>query len=287
MNNLLRFDPVKKFVDTLGSSIEKYFGKDDACIMYLQPDGVFYAQGLYQWLARKKKNIVIGTMEDDGVDLDESLVRGRKVLIVDNDVVTGKGYKRSTETLRIRRKELHITDIKFAAFSDRVGLADFSVAKYSAEAIWHLDELDAVDLKIIQYLSEDGRISFSNIGTKTHLSSVAIKNRVDKLLREKVVRIEARLNIDQFYTMCAQIHVEADAKTVDQLIEKFEKRQEVYHLVRVTGMYNLLIGVVAHNWQNITDFIESEIRVLPGVRKIFIITGEIPLLPKTITPRVS
>ena len=148
MNDLLGLAPVKKFVSTLGRDIEKYFGKDSACIIYLRPDGVFYAQGLYQWLAQKKKNIVIGTMEDDGVDLDESLVKGRKILIVDNDIVTGKGYKRSMEALRILKKELGIKDIKFAAFSDRVGVADFAVAKYSAEAIWSFAELDAIDLKI-------------------------------------------------------------------------------------------------------------------------------------------
>jgi len=287
MNDLLGLAPVKKFVSTLGRDIEKYFGKDSACIIYLRPDGVFYAQGLYQWLAQKKKNIVIGTMEDDGVDLDESLVKGRKILIVDNDIVTGKGYKRSMEALRILKKELGIKDIKFAAFSDRVGVADFAVAKYSAEAIWSFAELDAIDLKILECLAEDGRAVLADVGKKVNLSSVAVKNRLDKLLKEKVLRIEATLNVDQFYTMCAQIYVETDEETVERLIEKLEKRQEVYHLVRVTGMYNLLVGVLGAKWQSVQDFIETEIRPIPTVRKIFITTGTVPILPKTISPQFS
>lgn len=287
MTGLLAFEPIKGFIDAVGGSVKQYFGKDDACIIYLRPDGVFYAQGLYQWLTEKKKNIVIGAMEDDGADLDENLVKGRKVLIVDNDVVTGKGYKRSMETLRVRRKELRIKDIKFAAFSDRVGLADFSVAKYSAEAIWSFAELDAIDLKILQCLAKDGREALADVGKKVNLSSVAVKNRLEKLLRQKIVSIEAAFNIEQFYTMCVQIYIETDEKTVDQLIEKFTKRQEVFMLVRVTGVYNLLVGVLGAKWQNIQDFIESEIRPIPAVRKIFISTGEAPVIPKTIPFRPS
>lgn len=285
MVNLLEFQPIKHFIERIGENVEQYFGKDDACIVYLRPDGVFYGQGLYQWLSKKKKNLAITTMEDDGSDLDESKVKGRKVLIVDNDVVTGKGYKRAMGALRVRKKELAIKDIKFATFSDRVGVADFSVGKYSAEAIWHLEELDAIDLKIIEYLSQNGRESFAKIAQKLRLSSVAVKNRVDKLLKEKIIRIRAELQIDQFYTMAAQINVEADVKTVEQLIEKLERYPEVYQLAKLAGHYNLCIGVLAHNLENIEAFVDDEIRVIPGVKQIIISTGGIPTLPKTILPQ--
>ena len=281
----MEFEPVKQFIEVVGKDVGKYFGKDDACIIYLRPDGVFYGQGLYQWLSEEKKNLLITSMADDGSDLDESKVKGRKVLVVDNDVVTGKGYKRAMDALRIRRKEIGIKDIKFATFSDRVGLADFFVGKYSPEAIWHLEELDAVDLKIIQYLSQNGREPFAKIAQKLRLSSVAVKNRVDKLLEEKIIRIQAGLQIDQFYTMAAQINVEADVKTIEQLIEKLEKYPEVYQLAKVAGHYNLCIGVLAHNLENIEAFVDDEIRMIPGVKQIIISTGGIPTLPKTILPQ--
>ena len=285
MKDLLNLDPIQAFLKTTGEGIKKYFGSDDGCIVYLRPDGTFYGTALHQWLSKKRKNLLLTSMEDDGQDLDESKVKNRKVLIVDNDIVTGKGYKRAMEAMRLKKKRLNIKDVKFAAFSDRVGLADFSVDKYSAEAVWRLSELDALDLKIIQHLSQNGREALADIGKKVHLSSVAVKNRLDKLLKEKVIRIEARLNLDQFFTMSAQVYVEGDRKTIDALIEKFEKHQEVYALVRVTGIYNLFVGITTHNWQSVEEFIESEIRVLPGVKKIFITTGDIPILPKTIPPQ--
>ena len=283
MKNLLEFESIKKFIDTLGNDIKEYFGKDDAVILCLRPEGMFYGEALVEWLEQKKKtNVNLASMEDDGADLDEKVVRGRKVLIVNNDIVTGKSYKRSMEALRVKKKEWNIKDIKFAVYFDRVGMADFSVAKYSAEAIWRFDEIDAIDLKILECLAKDGRESLAEVGKKVNLSSVAVKNRLDKLLTEKAIRIEATLNIDQFYTMSVQIYLEANTKTVEELIEKFQNRHEVFVLIRVTGTYNILIGVLGHTWQNIEEFIEEEIRPHPGIKKIFITSGDVPILPKTV-----
>lgn len=286
MTNLLEFEPVKKFIDVIGADIKQYLGKDDAAILCLRPEGLFYGEALKEWLKQKgKANVVVASIEDDGVDLEEKLVRNKKVLIVNSDIITGKSYKRSTEALRARKKEWGIKDIKFACYFDRTGMADFAVASYSAEAIWRFEDLDAIDLKILQSLAEDGRVPLADVGKKVKLSSVAVRNRLDKLLKEKVIRVEAGLNIDQFYTMCAQIYIETDEKTVEDLVEKFEKRQEVFLLVRVTGMYNLLVGVLGNKWHNIQEFVENEIRPIPTVRKIFISTGEAPIAPKVIAPK--
>lgn len=285
--NLLGYEPIKKFIDKVGKDIDRYFGKDAGVLIYLKPNGVWYAEGLHEWLTKeKKKNMMISGMDDDGNGLEIEKVRGRKVLLVDADVVTGKAYKRSMEGLRLRKKELGIKDVKFATYIDRVGLADFCVWKYSPESIWHFDEMNVLDLKIIAALAENGREPFANIGENINLSAVTIKNRVDRLMRERVIEIKAKLQADQFYTMCAQVFLEADAATVQMLVEKCERKQEVYHMVRVTGIYNLGIGILAHHWHAIEDFIEREIRPEKGVKKVFIITGELPMTPKTISPKI-
>ncbi|TSC56159.1 MAG: hypothetical protein Greene071421_489 [Parcubacteria group bacterium Greene0714_21] len=287
MKNLLELEPIQKFIHAVGKGVEKYFGKENACIVYLQPDGTFYGVALYEWLSKKKKNLTLATMADDGKGLDEKKVEGRKVLIVDNDIITGKGYKRAMEVMRVRKERLHIKDVKFATYIDRVGLADFSVWKYSSEAIWHPQEIDALDLKIISYLGENGRISFAEIGKKINLSQVAVKNRIDNLLGEGILTIHGVLNIDRFYTMSAAIQLEADSKTVEKLLEKFQKKQEVYHLAKRSGRYSLGIGILAHNIENIESFVENEVRAMPGVKNIEVFIGELPILPKTISPKLS
>src|SRR3989338_4784320 len=122
--NILEFPSIQEFIQTLGARIEKYFGKDPGCIVYLRPDGEFYGIGLHEWLRKRKKNVGITAMRDDAKDLDEAEVKGKKVLLVNNDTVTGTALKRSFEALHVRKETLGIKDIKSAVFIDRARLAD-------------------------------------------------------------------------------------------------------------------------------------------------------------------
>lgn len=284
MKNLLDLEPIQKFIKTVGKNAEKYLGEDPACIVYLKPDGTFYGVALYEWLRRRKNNLTLTTMEDDGKGLDESRVRGRKVLIVDNDIITGKGYKRSMEAMRERKERLQIKDIKFAALMDRVGLADFSVGEYSSGVLWHVEQIDAIDLKIIKYLSQDGRASFADIGKGIKLSSVTVKNRVDKLMKEGIISVRGELNINRFYTISACLLVKATSKAVQNLIEKLEKRPEVYHIAKRSGRHNLILSILAQDIEGIEDFVDKEVRLAPGVDTVEVAVGELPVIPKTFIP---
>ena len=284
MKNLLDLEPIQKFIKTVGKEVKKYLGEDPSCIVYLRPDGTFYGVALYEWLRRKKSNLTLATMEDDGKGLDELKVKGRKVLIVDNDIITGKGYKRSMEAMREWKERLGIKDIKFATLMDRVGLADFSVGEYSSGVLWQMQQMDAVDLKIIKYLSQDGRASFADIGKGIKLSSVAVKNRVDKLMREGILVVRGELNINRFYTISACLFIEATPKTVQTLIEKLQNRPEVYHIAKRSGKHNLVLAILAQNIEGIEDFVDKEVRLAQGVHTVEVVVGELPVVPKTFIP---
>jgi len=286
-NILLKLRPIQKFVNGVGQDIKKYFGRDRGCVIGLEDDGVFYGEGLYQWLRERKANVVFTTMEDDGKGLEEEKVKGRKALLVDNDIVTGKGYKRAMETMRLKKEKLKIKDIKYAVLCDRTGLSDFSVEGYSACAPWSLERIDGIDLKIIQALSEDGRKSFVEIAKKTKLSPVGVKNRVERLIDGGVLKIQGLLNMEKVYSVSAHIIIEADNNTISRLVEKFEKSPLVYHLVKTSGRYNLMVSIATPNLESIENFIAKEIRSEPGVKHIEVNVGELPMVPKGWNPPIT
>jgi len=285
-NTLSKFKPIQKLIEGVGKDVKKYFGKAKGCVVGLGDDGVFYGLGLYQWLIQKKGDITFTTMDDNGKGLKEEKVKGRKVLIVDNDIVSGKSYKRAMEAMRAKKEKLKIKDIKFAVLCDRMGLADFSVEGYSAYAPWSLEKLDGIDLKIIQALSEDGRKSFVEIAKGTGLSQVAIKNRVERLIDEGFLKIQGLLNIEKCYSVSATIEIEANQKTISDLIERFEKSPIVYHLVKTSGRYNLLVSIIAPTLESIENFISKEIRRELGVKHIEVSVGELPIIPKNWNPPI-
>lgn len=286
-NTLLKFKPIQKLIEGVGRNVKKYFGQDKSCIIGLGDDGVFYGLGLYQWLSQQKKDMTFTTMDDNGKGLEEEQVKGRKVLIVDNDIISGKSYKRAMETMRAKKEKLKIKEIKFAVLCDRTGLADFSVEGYSAYAPWSLERVDGKDLKIIQELSEDGRKSFVEIAKKIGLSQVAVKYRVERLIESGFLKIQGLLNIEKCYNVSATIEIEADQKTVSNLIEKFERSPLIYHLVRISGRYNLMLSIVTPNLESIENFIAKEIRSDPGVKHIEVNVGELPIIPRVWNPPIT
>jgi len=281
-NTLLSLKPIKKFIDGIGKDVIKYFGKDKACIIGLEDDGVFYGEGLYFWLSKKNKNITFTTIDDYGKGLEENKVKGRKVLLVDNDIITGKAYRTVMDFMRERKERLKIKDIKFAVLCDRMKMADFSIEDYPAPISWSLKALDEVDLEIIRSLSQDGRKSFVEIAKKTGLTSVGVKNRVEKLIKQDVLKIQGLLNIEKFYSVSATVGIEAPSKVISKLIKKFENCPLVYNLVGFPSGHhqNLIIGLVAPNLKRINDLIAKQLRSEPGIRNIEADIGELPITPK-------
>jgi len=284
-NTLLNLKPIRKFIEGVGKDVEEYFGKDKGCIIGLEDDGIFYGEGLYCWLSEKNKNITFFAMDDCGKGLEGDKVKERKILIVDNDIVTGKAYREVMEFMRERKDKLGIKDIKFAVLCDRMKMADFSVEDYPVPSSWSLKNLDKIDLEIIKALSQEGRERFVEIAKKIGLTPVGVKNRVEKLIEQDMIKIQGLLNIEKFYKVSANIGIEAPPDVIPRLIKKFENCPLVYNLVRVSsGQHNLIIGVVAPNLERVNDFVRKQIRSELEIKDIHVNFGELPIIPKGHSP---
>lgn len=93
--------------------------------------GFFYAEGLHIWLRKIKVDVVLAEMDYDYSGLDETKVIKRKLIAVDNDIITKTAYKYVMGKMGSRQKDLRFKDIKYAVLCDRTRLADFSVDDYT------------------------------------------------------------------------------------------------------------------------------------------------------------
>lgn len=278
---LLDLKPIQKFIRGVGKKIKEYFGKDPACIVGLGDDGIFYAKGLYEWFQKMKRPVTLTFMDENGKKLEEDKLKGRKVLIVDNDIISGKSYREAMNAIRMRKEKLKIKDIKFAVLCDRMGLADFSVEGYQMPSSWNLKELDTIDLEIIKHLSQNGRKTFVKIAKEIGLTPVGVKKRVEKLIEKGILKIQGFLNIEKFYSTSATIGIDADPATISKLSKKFEGCPLVYNLLKVTGGHrNLILNLIAPNQKRIVDLVEKQIRTEPKIRYLEIEIGELPIVPK-------
>ena len=279
---ILSYKPVRRFIDGVGAGVLKYVGKDKVCVIGLGDDGIFYAEGLCVWLKKKGVDTVLTEMDYDCSGLDETKTVGRKLIAVDNDIITGTAYRDVMEKMRMRQKDLRYKDIKYAVLCDRTRLADFSVDDYTTTAGSEIVKLDSMDFKILQVLAKNGRASFAEIAEETDLTVSGAKKRVEKLIDDGVAEVRGRINIQKFYSVAALINLEVDTDKLSVLISKLQKSQMVYFLGRIYDRKNLAVGVVASDLGQINDFVKKNIGGKEeGIHNILVHIGEIPILPQS------
>lgn len=113
-------------------------------------------------------------------------------------------------------------------------------------------ELDRADLKLLDMLQQDGRVTVQALSEAIHLSARATLNRVRKLESEGV--IEGYRALVSRSALGEQICVFAEIALKDQrqaVIQRFEKRMaaspEVVACYIVSGRYDYLVRVACPN----------------------------------------
>ena len=113
-------------------------------------------------------------------------------------------------------------------------------------------ELDRADLKLLDMLQQDGRVTVQALSEAIHLSARATLNRVRKLEAEGV--IEGYRALVSRNALGEQICVFAEIALKDQrqaVIQRFEKRMaaspEVVACYIVSGRYDYLVRVACPN----------------------------------------
>lgn len=149
-----------------------------------------------------------------------------------------------------------------------------------------LTGIDEMDFKILKILSDNGRESFVEIAKEVGLSSVGVQQRVEKLIKRDILAIRGCFNIEKFYSISAHIMVQGSNEAVSWLVRKLQKSPVVYQLVKISGKYNLSIGILAPNLKRVDEFISKEILGEPGVKHIEVNVGELPTIPKTWNPPI-
>lgn len=123
---------------------------------------------------------------------------------------------------------------------------------------------DKTDEKIIEFLRNDSRESFVDIGKKLKLSESAVRRRVKNLVDSGIIK-KFTVEIGESNTTSAivLISVESsmDTAKVSARLTKLEGVKTVYE---ITGQYDIAVIIRAPNIMEINSSIDS-LRKIPGV----------------------
>jgi Lrp/AsnC family transcriptional regulator for asnA, asnC and gidA len=143
-------------------------------------------------------------------------------------------------------------------------------------------EIDKSDVKIVNLLLEDGRMSASEIARQLgDISERAVRYRIEKMIDEGVIQISAVVHPQALgLTTTADVWLEVESDQILDVARKMTEYDNVSYVACGIGQSDVSIQVIAKDTAEIYRFVTETVRKTPGVRKTT--TSIVPIVLKDV-----
>lgn len=123
--------------------------------------------------------------------------------------------------------------------------------------------IDEYDRKIIEILRRDGRISYRELAVKVGISNVAVRDRINKLLKRGYIKgffalADSRMIGKDVATI---FEVESSTNDFSEVIESLSKREEITKVYEKVGVPTLFVHASFKNIDEMQKFSEELYRM--------------------------
>lgn len=127
--------------------------------------------------------------------------------------------------------------------------------------------MDVIDLKIIEELKEDSRISFNEISQKIGKTEATVRRRVKKLVDEGVIeKFTIEYNVNSKPKTRATVKIEPDFKEIKKIISELRKIEEISNIWRLSGDCGLFMMIEIDSIEKFNPLIEDKISQIEGIK---------------------
>ena len=143
-------------------------------------------------------------------------------------------------------------------------------------------EFDKTDIKIVNLLLEDGRMSASEMSRRMgDISERSIRYRVDRMIDDGVIQISAVVSPEALgFTIKADVWLEVESDLIFEVAKKMAAFENVTYVACGIGQNDISIQVVARDTSEIYYFVTEVVRKVTGVRKTT--TSIVPIILKDV-----
>jgi Lrp/AsnC family transcriptional regulator for asnA, asnC and gidA len=127
--------------------------------------------------------------------------------------------------------------------------------------------MDVIDLKILEELKSDSRMSFNDISERIGKTEATVRRRVKKLIEDEVIkRFTIEYELDTKPKTSATIKVEPDFKDIKRILAELSKIEEITTIWRLSGDCGLLMKVDIPSIEQFNPLIEDKISPIQGIK---------------------
>lgn len=129
--------------------------------------------------------------------------------------------------------------------------------------------IDNIDNKIIMKLQEDGRVGNKDLAKFLGINPSTVSKRLKRLLNSEIIKIRALPNLNKLgYVAQALLVIDADFSKIGEVTGALYKNFYVNMIVTVFGRYNILITIHYVNWNDLLQFVSTELSGMDGVNRV-------------------
>lgn len=127
--------------------------------------------------------------------------------------------------------------------------------------------IDEIDMKILQLLKNNARISLTEIAKKVGLSVMGVKNRINRLEKRRIItNYSASIDYTKLgYDIIAFVGISAEAKKRMEVLKELKKHKEIIELYEVTGMYDFIAKIIVKDMKELREFLALTMAEIEGV----------------------
>ena len=127
--------------------------------------------------------------------------------------------------------------------------------------------MDVIDIKILEELKNDSRMSFNEISDRIGKTEATVRRRVNKLIEDGIIkRFTIDYEIDTKPKIYATIKIEPDFKEIKRILSELTHIEEITSIWRLSGDCGLLMKVDIPSIEQFNPLIEDKISQIKGIK---------------------
>jgi len=128
--------------------------------------------------------------------------------------------------------------------------------------------IDELDLKLMQELQKDGRMSHVDLAKKLGVVEGTVRKRIRNLVGNNIIKTITVPNLRKLgYNFMSFMALEVRMANLREIADNLARKPNVCYLAFVTGRYDMVAFVMTRSPEELSYFIEKEISAIPGIRR--------------------
>lgn len=136
-------------------------------------------------------------------------------------------------------------------------------------------ELDSIDVKILEELESDGRLSIVDLALRVNLTNTPCSERVKRLERDgyiqgfRAIVSKDRLGLGHLTVVQVSLAASAADNSLAKFNEAVREIEEVELCLLIAGSFDYLLLVRTRDIAHFRDVLEEKASKLPGIHQTF------------------